>query len=120
MLVLFVDGVSQEESILERKTIVVLVFRFTILSNLKRKSNPSPPIRTNKMITRDFMIRSAVMKSPEDRRRLRPKVFSKHFPENIHGHDGACFVPFEEYRDLEKRYLKLFKRYQKSKHPHRP
>lgn len=42
------------------------------------------------------------------------RVFSTAFPRALRTHKGKCFVPLEDYRALEKRYMALFKRYKRT------
>jgi hypothetical protein len=43
------------------------------------------------------------------------RVLSTKFPDGFEQVEGNCYVPFEDFRKLERKYLKLFKRYQKLK-----
>lgn len=39
------------------------------------------------------------------------RVLSTNFPAGFDQFDGKCFVPLEDFRKLENKYLRLFKRY---------
>lgn len=39
------------------------------------------------------------------------RVFSTNFPDQLLSHPNRCFVPVEDYRKLERKYLALFNRY---------
>lgn len=43
------------------------------------------------------------------------RVLSTNFPDGFNQVDGKCYVPLEDFRKLERRYLKMFRRYQKAK-----
>jgi hypothetical protein len=43
----------------------------------------------------------------------RPVVYSKKFPLGFECTKENCFVTLKSYRDMEKKYFKLFKRYQR-------
>ena len=48
------------------------------------------------------------------RERPVPKVFAKGWINNLLAYKGdECFVPNHQYRDLERKYFKLFERYKK-------
>lgn len=40
------------------------------------------------------------------------RVFSKQWPNAIANHSGNLFVPWEDFLELRKRYVKMFKRLQ--------
>lgn len=59
---------------------------------------------------------SKIKPLPKDQRvGKKERVFSTNFPEGFNTIEGKCFVPWEGYLSLKKRYIKLFKRYQKRK-----
>lgn len=41
------------------------------------------------------------------------RIYSKMFPQNIENTKFQCFVAYDDYRKLEEKYLKLFKRYKR-------
>jgi hypothetical protein len=43
------------------------------------------------------------------------RVLSLNFPEGLKDVKEKCFVPLKDYNKLNKKYLALFKRYQRSK-----
>jgi hypothetical protein len=43
----------------------------------------------------------------------RPTVYSKNFPLGFERTKENCFVTLKSYRDMEKKYTKLFRRYQR-------
>jgi hypothetical protein len=49
---------------------------------------------------------------PKDQRiGKKERVFSTNFPDNFNSIEGKCFVPWEDFVSLKKRYIKLHKRY---------
>jgi hypothetical protein len=42
------------------------------------------------------------------------RMFSKNFHMNMEKHEGKCFVPWEDFIELKKRYVWMFKRYRKA------
>jgi len=45
--------------------------------------------------------------------RLKPRVFSRNFPKGFDNTNEMCFTTLSHYRELERKYYKLFKRYQR-------
>ena len=43
------------------------------------------------------------------------RIVSENFPRGFSQIEGKCYVPLRDFRKLERRYIKMFNRYQKSK-----
>ncbi len=41
------------------------------------------------------------------------RVFSLNFPDQLLSHTEKCFVPYSDFSKLERKYMRLFKRYKR-------